>query len=159
MSITGIITALAAAEVRFVVIGGVAAGIHGSTHTTIDVDLCYDPESGNVVRLARLLGDWHPYPRGIEAGLPFIMDARTLQITPVLTLMTDHGPLDLLDRVEGVGPYDKVLAGSETAEIGGVRFQVLGLPALLASKRATRRPKDRAQIPELEALLELTRRG
>ena len=37
-------------------------------------------------------------------------------------------------------------------------FRILDLPALIAAKRATGRPKDRDQLPELEALLELTRR-
>jgi hypothetical protein len=36
-----------------------------------------------------------------------------------------------------------------------VTFRVLDLPALIAAKRATGRPKDVDQLPELEALLAL----
>ncbi|MBI4499799.1 MAG: hypothetical protein HY700_01435 [Gemmatimonadetes bacterium] len=146
------------ASVRFVVIGGVAAGIQGSTRATFDLDICYDPDPENLRNLASVLAGWKPYIRGAEPGLPFVMDARTFRITPVMTLTTDHGPLDLMDRVAGVGGYSEVLAASIEAEIGGVRFRALALPGLLAAKRAAQRPKDLSQIPELEALLALRQR-
>jgi predicted nucleotidyltransferase len=156
---TDVIAGLADAGVRFVVIGGVAAGVQGATRATFDLDICYDPTPANVAKLARVLATWHAYLRGVEPGLPFIMDAKTFRVTPVMTLTTDHGPLDVMDRVEGVGDYAAVRASSVTVDAGSVRFRALGLPALVRAKRATRRPKDLEQLPELEALLERTRRG
>lgn len=60
-----------------------------------------------------------------------------------------------MDRVLGVGQYEAVLARSIEVAYRDVRLRVLDLPALIAAKRATGRPKDRDQLPELEALLEL----
>jgi hypothetical protein len=94
----------------------------------------------------------------VEPGLPFILDAKTFEITPIMTLTTDHGPLDLLDRVLGVGNFAAVEASSVNIDAGTVRFRALGLPALIKAKRATQRRKDLDQLPELEALLEWTRR-
>lgn len=153
----GQITALVRAEVRFVVIGGVAAGLHGSTHATFDLDICYDPSLENRVRLATVLAGWHAYLRGVEPGLPFTMDARQLVISPVMTLVTDAGDLDVMDRVQGVGDFDAVLARSVEATLGDMAFRILDLPALIAAKRGSARPRDLAQLPELEALLELRR--
>ncbi len=147
-----ILAALTARGIRFVVIGGVAATIHGSARFTNDLDLCYDTAPDNVDRLVALLTEWHAYLRGVERGLPFFMDARTFRTTPVMTLTTDMGDLDLLDRVPGVGDFAKALAESELVTIGATRFRALTLDALIASKKAVRRKKDLEHLIELEAI-------
>jgi hypothetical protein len=141
------------AGVRFVVVGGVAAGINGSARATFDLDICYDPAPENAEKLARVLADWHAYLRGVEPGLPFIMDAKAFRITPVMTLTTDMGPLDVMDRVAGVGDFDKVFANSFDVAEPGFTFRALTLASLIDAKRAAGRRKDRDQLPELEALL------
>jgi len=146
------------ADVRFVVIGGLAAAAHGSARVTDDLDICYDPADENRRRLAATLAAWGAYLRGVEPGLPFVMDERMLHSTPVMTLVTAQGNIDVMDRVAGVGGFEAVRAESEEVESGDVRFRVLSLPALIRAKRAAGRPKDREQLPELEALLELRRR-
>ena len=155
----GQIAALVDAEVRFVVIGGVAAGLHGAGRATFDLDICYDPSEANREHLARVLAEWGAYLRGVEAGLPFTMDARQLLITPVMTLTTSTGDLDLMDRVAGVGEFDAVLAKSVEARVAGVSFRILDLPGLVAAKRASARRKDLEQLPELEALLALRKQN
>lgn len=148
---------LATARVRFVVVGGVAAAAHGSAHVTNDLDICYDAAPGNVARLATLLAARDAYPRGVERGLPFFMDERQFRATPVMTLTTREGYLDVLDRVSGVGAFADALEHSVEVESFAVRFRVLDLPGLIRAKRAAGRPKDIAQLPELEALEALRR--
>jgi predicted nucleotidyltransferase len=154
-----IIASMSAAGIRFVVIGGVAATVQGSARFTNDIDICYDHGPDNVERLARLLREWHAYLREVEPGLPFVLDARQLRTTPVMTLATDRGAIDIFDRVPGLGEWDQVRAASETAAIGEVRFRVLTLEALIAAKKAAGRPKDREHLVELEALRALRRKG
>ena len=150
-----IISALVAARIRFVVIGGVAATIQGSARLTNDIDICYDTAPDNIDKLVALLARWKAYLRGVERGLPFVLDARAFRTTPVMTLTTTMGDIDVLDLVPGVGDYRAALKQSEIAEIGEVEFRSLTLEALIASKRAVRRPKDVEQLIELEALLAL----
>jgi hypothetical protein len=146
-------------KVNFVVIGGVAAAAHGSSRVTNDLDICYDAtHARNVSNLAGLLAAWHGYPRGVEAGLPFIMDERTLRGAPVMTVTTSEGDIDIMDRVAGVGDYDAVRKHSEKISALGVSFRVLDLPSLIKAKRAAGRPRDFEHLPELEAILELRRR-
>ena len=64
----------------------------------------------------------------------------------------------MMDLVPGVGDYGRVLTSSEATSAGSVTFGALDCPPLPSAKRAAGRPKDLAQIPELEALLELRRR-
>lgn len=158
MSLAGTLTGLNRAGVRYVVIGGVAAAAHGSARLTADMDICYDPAPANRARLGALLAGWHAYLRGVEPGLPFTMDARTLNDAPVLTLLTDEGPLDVMDQVAGVGNYEAVRKASEPIEVLGVRARVLSLDGLIAAKRATGRQKDQEALLELEALRETRRR-
>ena len=149
---------LVAADVRFVVIGGVAATAHGSPRITEDLDICYDPTDDNRRRLAATLASWNAYLRGVEPDLPFTMDERALRTSPVMTLATDRGSIDVMDQVLGVGDFTAVWRQSEEVEAGGVRFRVLSLAALVRAKRATGRRKDRDQLPGLEALLELVKK-
>lgn len=153
-----IIKALVAARIRFVLIGGVAATIQGSARFTNDIDICYDTDDENVQRLATLLSGWGAYLRGVERGLPFFLDARQFRITPIMTLTTEVGDVDVLDVVPGVGDYAAAVKQSEVVEIGNVEFRSLTLEALIASKRAVRRPKDVEQLIELEAMKSLRRR-
>lgn len=153
------IEGLTHARVRFVVIGGVAGVAHGSTRVTNDLDVCYDPAPENRARLAALLAQWDAYPRGVEPGLPFVIDPVTIERSPTLTLATREGDLDLFDRVQGVGRYPEVTAASEEVSVLPVRVRVLALPALIKAKRATARPKDTEALLELEALLALRRRS
>jgi predicted nucleotidyltransferase len=158
MTLLGMVRGLCEGGIRFVLIGGLAMRAQGSARLTEDLDVCYDPEPGNVRRLATLLATWNAYLRGVEPGLPFVMDERTFRTTPVMTLITDYGAIDVMDVVAGVGEWTNVLAESEELDWSGVRVRVLSLTGLIKAKRGSARPKDLAQLPELEALLALRKR-
>ncbi|HEY3112644.1 MAG TPA: hypothetical protein VGJ62_03050 [Gemmatimonadaceae bacterium] len=159
MSFASMLRGLTRRKVRFVVVGGVAAAAHGSSRVTNDLDICYDAsEKSNLVALASLLASWNAYPRGVEPGLPFILDDRTLFGAPVLTLTTSEGDIDVMDRIAGLGDYAAVNRHSERISALGVSFRVLDLPSLIKSKRAAGRPRDYEHLPELEALLALRKR-
>jgi len=149
-------------EVECVLIGGVAATLHGSTLLTNDLDVCYSRTPANLEKLAKALHEVHAHLRNAPADIPFMLDAETLRHGLNFTFATDIGSLDLLGEVRGVGYYDDVLAGSVTFEMFGYQFPVLELSKLILAKRAAGRPKDMVAVPELEALLgakELTERG
>jgi predicted nucleotidyltransferase len=158
MSFASMLRGLIDDGVRFVVVGGLAATAHGSRRVTDDVDICYDSARGNVIRLAATLSKWEAYPRGIEEGLPFFMDERQFRTTPLMTLTTKEGFIDVLDVVKGVGSYEKCHERSTRVEAFDIHFRVLGLDALIKAKKAAGRPKDIDQLPELEALRALQRR-
>jgi hypothetical protein len=52
-------------------------------------------DTAKLERLGRQLHEWAAYPRGIEAGLPFIMDVATLRAVPHLALTTTKGDIDV----------------------------------------------------------------
>src|ERR1043166_6207438 len=65
-------------KVDCVIVGGVAAAIHGSMILTNDLDVCYAREQPNLKRLAAALQSVHARLRNVPEGLPFILDAETL---------------------------------------------------------------------------------
>lgn len=148
----GLIDALARGRVEFIVIGGVAAALHGSARATLDLDVVYRRSSDNVDRLVRALAPLSPYLRGAPAGLPFSFDADTVSRGLNFTLDTSLGALDLLGEVVGGGSYEALLAHTETIELFDHSCRAVSLDGLIRLKRAAGRPKDYEVLAELEAL-------
>jgi len=147
---------LAAHEVEFVIVGGVAMSLHGSSSVTFDLDVCYARSSENLQRLVAALAPHHPRPRDLPEELPFVWDVSTLRNGMNFTLSTDLGDVDLLGEVKGVGSYDDARGASVLMQLYGCECRVFTLDALIASKRAAGRPKDLLVLPELEALREIS---
>lgn len=149
-----LLRALASADVRFVLVGGLAAQVHGSPSLTLDVDICHDLAWDNLDHLATCLADLGTYRRDLPSGVQAPLDARALRAGDVFTLRTRHGDLDLLAHPDpGLG-YEALAAHAITAEILGVRVLVASLDDLMAMKRAAGRPKDRIELEILGALRE-----
>src|SRR5260370_15181961 len=141
-------------NVECVVIGGVAASLHGSTILTNDLDVCYARNPANLERLARALQSVHARLRNAPEDIPFILDAETLRRGLNFTFTSDIGSLDLLGEVRGVGYYEDVLAGSLAFELFGYPFAVMEIGKLILAKRTAGRAKDLIALPELEAIRE-----
>ena len=148
---------LVRAEVDFIVIGGVAAILHGAARATYDIDLLYSRKEENIQRLVRSLAAHKPYLREAPLGLPFVWDTKTVRNGLNFTLTTKLGDIDLLGEVAGGESYQDLLAHSFDVEAFGVRFKCVDLPTLIRIKQAADRPKDREAIGELRILLEETR--
>ena len=148
------IQALCDADVDFIVIGGLAATLHGSAAMTYDLDIFYARTQDNFRRIAEALKPYHPRPRDFPADLPFVWDEATIRNGSMLTLKTDAGDIDLLAEVSGLESFDEVKAKSILVDAFGKQIAILDLPSLIRSKRAAGRPKDLLVLPELESLQE-----
>src|SRR5262245_55271583 len=83
-------------RVDFVLIGGLAGVIHGSSYPTYDVDVAYGRSGENLERLASALRELEATLRRAPRDLPFVLDARTLQAGQNFTFDTKYGKLDIL---------------------------------------------------------------
>ncbi|MDP6040193.1 MAG: nucleotidyltransferase [Candidatus Latescibacteria bacterium] len=141
-------------RVEFIIIGGAAAIVHGSSRLTQDLDVVYHRSQENITRLANALQEQKPYLRGAPPGLPFQWSEATIRMGLNFTLQTNLGDLDLLGEVTGGGKYEDLLDHTFEIEVFGVHCLCLNLETLIHVKRAVGRPKDLEAISELEAIQE-----
>lgn len=138
--------------VRYVLIGGFAGKLHGSTILTVDIDICYARDPENLELLVAALRELHPTLRGAPADLPFRLDVLTVRNGDAFTIVTDVGDLDILATPAGTGGYDELARTAVRMDLGEVTVDVASLDDLIAMKRAAGRPRDRAHLEVLAAL-------
>jgi hypothetical protein len=149
-----LLLALRRADVKFVLIGGLAAQVHGSPSLTFDVDACFDLDRDNLDRLAGALADLVAIRRDMPDGVSSPIDARALRAGDVFTLRTRLGDLDLLAHPAPAFDYGTLAVHAIRVAIEGVDVLVASLDDLMTMKRAAGRPKDRIELEILGALRE-----
>ncbi len=138
--------------VKFVIIGGFAGVVHGCTVVTQDIDVCCEFTCDNLLRLQDALAQSHPVHRMTPQKIKLSLTKENCKGLKNLYLDTDSGQLDCLDFVQGIGDFEKVLQASQAIEMEGIKFNVLGVDALIESKKSLNRPHDREAIVQLEAI-------
>jgi len=141
-------------RVDFVIIGGLAAAMHGSARLTQDLDIVYSRARDNVSRLVDALAPFDPYLRGAPKGLPFRWTVETILAGLNFTLVSTLGDINLLGEVTGGGCYEDLRPHSAAVLYEGESCLCVTLPQLIVLKRAAGRPKDHEILAELESLLE-----
>jgi hypothetical protein len=159
-----VVATLARHEVRYVLIGGLAAAAHGSTLPTEDVDVVPSRDRANLDRLAAALRELGARIRTEHEaeGLEFPCNGAFLAAMPaMLNLTTDAGDVDLVLQPAGFAEGHDALAPHAVAlDLGdGVVVLVASLADIITSKRAAGRPKDTAALPYLDALADEIARG
>lgn len=139
-------------DVRFVVIGGVAATLHGSPVVTTDLDIAYERTAENLNRLAAALQDINGRLRGVDEEVPFVVDARTLKAGTNFTFTTDLGDLDCLGWAAGRTSYPEIRANAIEMEVGRYKVFTASIDDLIAMKEAAGRDKDRYGVMHLQAV-------
>lgn len=145
---------LSGADIEFVIVGGFAAVLHGSTLVTRDLDVCTVLTATVVDKLRNVLADLSPVHRIGGGRLSFLTEPGPGSAVRNLHLETDAGAIDLLSSITGVGDYQRVRAQAGEVELFGRRYLVMSLPDLIAAKRALGREKDLLSVRELEAIVQ-----
>jgi hypothetical protein len=157
-----ILEVLARHRVDYVMIGGLAAAIHGSDLVTGDIDITPAMSDANLARLSAALDELDARVRtdSVADGLPFAHDGASLAKAAVWNLITNAGDLDLAMMPSGTQGYDDLRRDAIAIEILGVPTRVAALADIIRSKEAAGREKDRAALPMLRRLqAEIERRS
>lgn len=149
-----IFAALNAEGVEYVVIGGVAAALHGSSVRTGDSDVCPARTSENLQRLATALRHLGAAIRTGRDTVPLPATAELLGAAEMWNLVTaDYGDLDVAFVPAGTSGYDDLIQHAVVYDIGdGVVVTVASLDDVIRSKEAAGRAKDREHLVFLRAL-------
>jgi hypothetical protein len=141
--------------VDFVVVGGFAGVVHGCTYVTQDVDICCDFSPANLLVLQKAISDLDPVHRMTPKRLKLKLTEETCAQFKNLYLDTKEGQLDCLSFIDGLGDYVRAKQESELIEIEDTKMHVLNLDALIRTKKAMNRPRDRLAIVQLEGIKRL----
>ena len=143
--------------VTYVLIGGLAAILHGATHVTTDIDIVPEEDRRNLERLSAALKELHARIRvsGEPDGVPFDHGAESLARVRTWNLTTDLGDLDITFVPDGTRGYADLQRDAETVPVKGVGVPVASLADVIRSKEAANRDKDRLVLPTLRHLLSL----
>jgi hypothetical protein len=143
-----------------VVIGGIAATLHGSNLRTGDVDICPAREPKNLGLLASALREMEARIRtsDVPEGLSFACDAEFLAGIDLLNLVTRFGDFDISFVPAGTEGFEDLVRHAVRIDLAPIIVPVASLEDVIRSKRAAGRVKDLQQIPTLEILLEEIRK-
>jgi predicted nucleotidyltransferase len=141
---------LVEADIRFVLIGGLAVGAWGYVRGTKDVDLVPDPAEENLNRLAELLRELDGKVEVEDRLLTPDAISIFLRTGDRTLVATELGPVDVLQGLPQVPPFEVLDAQATDVDLGGLRVRVCSLEHLLEMKRASDRPRDRDDLESLE---------
>jgi hypothetical protein len=129
-------------DVRFLVVGAYALGVHGRPRATGDLDVWVDPTPDNGVRILHALETFGAPLQQVTAddfsrpGIVFQMGLPPFRI-------------DVLTQLSGL-TFAEAWPDRIQAPFGALTVDVIGREAFIRNKRATGRAKDLGDIEALE---------
>ena len=152
-----ILATLAAHEVEFLLVGGLAVGYHGYPRATKDIDIVPAPDAANIDRLWAVLVELDPEMlavgqlRGEE--MPVQLSAEALRGGVNWDLRTTHGRLDVIQVIEGAletpGDYARLRSGAVPGRYSFGTVWVAGYDDLIDLKTLAGRDQDLIDIRAL----------
>ncbi|TAJ78938.1 MAG: hypothetical protein EPO42_07040 [Gallionellaceae bacterium] len=158
MRVVDLLRSLSEAQVRYVLVGGIAVQLHGYLRSTFDVDLVLAMDDDN---LARFIGV--AKSRGLVPSIPVPIDAlrnaaqieQWYQEKGMLAFalrepQVGGGVVDVL--VRPIVPFEQLHRNAIAGELFSQKVQVASIDDLLAMKRHANRDKDKLDIAALEKI-------
>jgi hypothetical protein len=127
--------------VHYLVIGGIAAVLHGVPRATFDLDIVIEATESNVERLLQAL-------READFGTAALVEAQDI-LANVITVFNDRVRIDVQTSTPGL-VFKDAWRRRVTMAYEGQDLYIVAREDLIASKRAAGRPKDLEDIRVLE---------
>jgi predicted nucleotidyltransferase len=140
------------ADVRFVLVGGLAVNAWGYLRATRDVDFVPDPNPENLARLNSLLKE---LDGKVDVGGKLLAGGAisTFLRTGDRTLVaTELGQVDVLQGLPQVPPFAVLEEQAKDVDLDGLVVRVCSLEHLIEMKRSSERARDHEDLAALEAL-------
>ena len=154
------LTELSRAGARYLVIGGVALGLHGYLRATVDLDLLPDLKSENLGIIADTLGSLGYVPR-VPVDPRELKDPRKRQYwhseknMEVFTFVNHKNYEDSIDiMIYPPLDFEQCYQRKHIVHIKDEEVTVASVEDLMTLKRMSMRAQDRADLEVLQRLLE-----
>ena len=132
------LSALSAEGVEFMLVGAHALAAHGFVRATLDIDILVRPTPENARRVVAAL-------RKFDAPLFDLAETDLVDPDVVFQVGIEPNRIDIMSEISGVS-WNEAWAGRTEITVEGLRIPVLGLEEFVRNKRASGRPKDRADL-------------
>jgi hypothetical protein len=137
----GVFSSLRKHQVNYIIIGGIAAILHGVPRATFDLDILIEATPDNAQRLLDAL---------LDAGLgTAAMTTAEELLAHEITIFRDRVQIDVQTSTPGIR-FEEVWERREVMRYGRQAFYVLSRDDLIASKRASGRQQDLEDVRLLE---------
>jgi hypothetical protein len=137
-----LLTALNAAEARYLLVGGHAVGLFGRPRATKDFDLWVEASTDNATRIMTAL-------KAFGAPIGSVTEADFATPGSGFRMGSPPYRIEILTVISGV-EFADAWARHETYALDGVQCQVIARSDLLKNKRAAGRAQDLADVDALE---------
>ncbi len=141
--------------VRYVLIGAVAARLHGFPRMTADADITPARDPANVRRLVAALRELEArvFTESVPEGLTFDCSPAMLARADLWNLTTLAGRLDVAFTPSGTRGYDDLIRNAVRFDVFGTTLDAASLEDIIRSKEAADRPQDRQDVVILREML------
>jgi len=154
-----IFATLNSAQVKYLVIGGIAVVLYGISRTTSDVDLCVHLTTDNLERLAKALKRIGFVPR-VPAPIMGLADAKTRRLwttqkkMKVYSFIEPYGipPRNVDIMVNPAKNFTALYRRRKTVILRGVSVPLIPVNELARMKRRAGRPQDLQDVQDLRLL-------
>jgi hypothetical protein len=150
--LNAILEGLIEADVKFILVGGLAAVVQGAPVTTMDVDIVHQQSNENVAKLFTFLNSISAFYRRPDDKI-IKPKKKDLLGTGHALFTTSSGPLDVLAVIEEGKGFKELIGHTVEIEFRGHIIHVLDLEVLVELKRASKDFKDKQRLPVLEETL------
>jgi hypothetical protein len=151
-NLSAIIEGLVKADIKFIIVGGLAAVVQGAPVTTMDVDIVHNRSPENIVKLFAFLKSIGAVHRRLDDKV-IEPTERDISGQGHALFSTRLGPLDVLAVIEEGKTYDDLLEHTVDVKFRGHTIKVLDLKMIIELKKASKDPKDKQRLPVLEETL------
>lgn len=132
-SYLNLFSALNAARIKYLVIGGLATIAHGIPRSTKDADIAVLPERKTYARLLEIL-------KSLHFGTAYLTDAEKM-LQSKITIFDDYLRVDILSEAPGLD-FQRCWKNRKVLRVDGVRVNFVSIEDLIQLKRATGRRGD-----------------
>jgi hypothetical protein len=137
-----LLSALAASNAEYLIVGGWAVAFHSEPRFTKDLDLLIGPDPNNLRRVVDALREFGAPPQ-------LVAQLESLKPDEFLFLGLPPARVDILRAIPGVD-FREAYSRRLKVDWDGVAASVIGKDDLVASKKAAGRERDRRDLRTLE---------
>ena len=129
-------------NVRYLLVGGWAVGIHGHPRATKDIDFLLSIDNKNLEKLQKALQDFGAPPVDLE---------KFKEKGYVIRMGNSPVQIDIINEADGID-IDDCIQRKETINIEGINIDIISKNDLIKNKTASGRSMDIADAEKLAGL-------